>query len=116
MRPHRTAPETGRCGFVSDSDTNKGKAMKTYTVRVEYHTTYYRDEVVQAESVEAACDAAIETAGDNPSWRSYDDVSESYIGAVVEGVCDNPYFPDDQGETQQIPKGYSDAEVLGFRE
>lgn len=86
--------------------------MKTYTVRVECHVTYYRDEVVKAESVEAACDAAIEAAGDNPNWCSYDEMGPSYVGWIESD--DDPNRAADN--CCDIPDKFTEGVTLGFVE
>jgi hypothetical protein len=46
--------------------------VKTFTVQLSYAAYYFREEVVEAETLEAALDQAVTQANDSPHWSSTD--------------------------------------------
>ena len=58
-------------------------ATRFYAVVVNYDATYHRREIVEAASIDAACNRAIEEANQCSDWASYDDVGPTYVAAVV---------------------------------
>lgn len=73
--------------------------MKTFTVQLSYAAYYFREEVVEAETLEAALDQAVAQANDSPNWSSTDTTGNTFVDAVAEG---NHYdlWADD---VQQLP-------------
>jgi len=59
--------------------------MKTFTVQLSYAAYYFREEVVEAESLEEALDQAVAQANDSPNWSSTDTTGNTFVDAVAEG-------------------------------
>ena len=59
--------------------------MKTFTVQLSYAAYYFREEVVQAETLEEALDQAVAQANDSPNWSSTDTTGNTFVDAVAEG-------------------------------
>ena len=59
--------------------------MKTFTVQLSYAAYYFREEVVEAETLEAALDQAVTQANDSPNWSSTDTTGNTFVDAVAEG-------------------------------
>ncbi len=59
--------------------------MKTFTVQLSYAAYYFREEVVEAETLEAALDQAMAQANDSPNWSSTDTTGNTFVDAVAEG-------------------------------
>ena len=59
--------------------------MKTFTVQLSYAAYYFREEVVEAETLEAALDQAVAQANDSPNWSSTDTTGNTFVDAVAEG-------------------------------
>lgn len=86
--------------------------MQTYTVQCGYFQGRGNTVVVQAESVEQACQLAIEEANnDSAGWDDYDSVFETYIDGVVEGEHASVW--DQQAKALPIPPQFSDEHTVG---
>lgn len=59
--------------------------MKTFTMQLGYAAYYFREEVVQAETLEEALDKAVAQANDSPHWSSTDTTGNTFVDAVAEG-------------------------------
>ena len=62
--------------------------MTLYTVQCGYAGYYAHLGQVEADSVEAACEAAVAQANDSTAWRSLDDVDPTFVDAVAVGAGD----------------------------
>jgi hypothetical protein len=58
--------------------------MKTFTVQLSYAAYYFREEVVEAETLEEALDQAVAQANDSPNWSSTDTTGNTFVDAVAE--------------------------------
>jgi hypothetical protein len=59
--------------------------MKTFTVQLSYATYYFREDVVEAETLEQALDTAVARGNDSPHWSSTDTTGNTFVDAVAEG-------------------------------
>jgi hypothetical protein len=59
--------------------------MNTFTVQLSYAAYYFREEVVEAETLEDALDQAVAQANDSPHWSSTDTTGNTFVEAVAEG-------------------------------
>src|SRR5580704_936389 len=59
--------------------------MNTFTVQLSYAAYYFREEVVEAETLEDALDQAVAQANDSPHWSSTDTTGNTFVDAVAEG-------------------------------
>jgi hypothetical protein len=59
--------------------------MKIFTVQLSYAAYYFREEVVEAETLDAALDQAVAQANDSPNWSSTDTTGNTFVDAVAEG-------------------------------
>ncbi len=59
--------------------------MKTFTVQLSYAAYYFREEVVEAETLEDALDKAVTQANENANWSSTDTTGNTFVDAVAEG-------------------------------
>ena len=65
--------------------------MTTYTVQCGYAAYYANTVQVDAESLEAALEHAIEKANDDPHWRALDYYGPTFVDAVAEGADADPW-------------------------
>ena len=65
--------------------------MTIYTVQCGYAAYYANTVQVEAETLEAALQRAIETASDNPHWRALDHCGPTFVDAVAEGADADPW-------------------------
>ncbi|MGF1611290.1 MAG: hypothetical protein ACFCUQ_17945 [Kiloniellales bacterium] len=65
--------------------------MTTYTVQCGYAAYYANTVQVEAESLEAALEQAIEKANDDPHWRALDHCGPTFVDAVAEGADADPW-------------------------
>lgn len=73
--------------------------MKTWTVQCGYAAYYANTVVVEAETLDAALEKAIEQANDDPCWKALDHCGPTFVDAVAEGVDADPW----QGLASAIP-------------
>jgi hypothetical protein len=65
--------------------------VTAWPVQCGYAAYYANTVTVEADTPDAALDLAIETANDNPCWRSLDDCGPTFIDAVAEGADADPW-------------------------
>ncbi|MDE2166767.1 MAG: hypothetical protein KGJ66_10590 [Alphaproteobacteria bacterium] len=65
--------------------------MKTWTVQCTFAAYYANTVVVQAPTLEAALEKAIEEANGDMGWRSLDDSGPTFVDAVAEGDVWDPW-------------------------
>ena len=65
--------------------------MTHYTVCCGYASHYHNTVTVEADSLEAALEKAIEQAGDDPHWKSVDQASQTFVEALAEGMDADPW-------------------------
>lgn len=65
--------------------------MTAYTVQCGYAAYYANTVQVEAESLHAALERAIETANDDPLWRVLDHCGPTFVDAVAEGADADPW-------------------------
>ena len=59
--------------------------MTYFTVCCGYASHYHNTVPVEADTLDAALEKAIEQAGDDPHWKSVDQASQTFVDAVAEG-------------------------------
>jgi hypothetical protein len=59
--------------------------MPFFTVQLAYVAYYSREEIVEADSLAAALDKAIERANESDAWSSSDNCGNTFVEAVAEG-------------------------------
>ncbi|MBU6296601.1 MAG: hypothetical protein KGJ79_18145 [Alphaproteobacteria bacterium] len=62
--------------------------MKRWTVQCTYAAYYANTVVVEADTIEQACEQAIAQANDDPCWKSLDDCGATFVDAIAEGDAD----------------------------
>ncbi|MBI1331230.1 MAG: hypothetical protein GC166_15140 [Alphaproteobacteria bacterium] len=65
--------------------------MKRWTVQCTYAAYYANTVVVEAESLDQACERAIAEANDDPCWKSLDDCGPTFVDAIGEGDAADPW-------------------------
>ena len=60
--------------------------MTHYTVCCAYASHYHNTVTVEADTLDAALEKAIEQAGDDPHWKSVDQASQTFVEALAEGM------------------------------
>lgn len=93
--------------------------MQKYTISVCYHLPYMQDVVVEAKSIEEACDLAIEQANDDPNWRAVDEPMASYVDGIYVGETETGRYwdkPENAPDDPEIPAGYSELITMYSRE
>ena len=65
--------------------------MTHYTVCCAYASHYHNIVTVDADSLDAALEKAIEQAGDDPHWKSVDQASQIFVEALAEGEEADPW-------------------------
>src|SRR3546814_5628211 len=65
--------------------------MTTYTVQCSYAAYHANTVEVEAESLDAALERAIERANDDPHWKALDHCGPTFIDAVAEGADADPW-------------------------
>jgi hypothetical protein len=83
--------------------------MKTFTVQLSYAAYYFREEVVEAETLEDALDKAVAQGNDSPNWSSTDTTGNTFVDAVAEG----DHFDLWADNVQQLPVPSRFAEDRG---
>ena len=64
--------------------------MTYYTVCCGYASHYHNTVTVEADTLDAALEKAIEQAGDDPHWKSVDQASQTFVEALAEGMDPTP--------------------------
>ena len=65
--------------------------MTYFTVCCGYASHYHNTVPVEADTLDAALEKAIEQAGDDPHWKSVDQASQTFIEALAEGMAADPW-------------------------
>ena len=65
--------------------------MTTYTVQCGYAAYHANTVDVEAESLDAALEQAIERANDDPHWKALDHCGPTFVDAVAEGPDADPW-------------------------
>ena len=65
--------------------------MTYYTVCCGYASHYRNTVTVEADTLDAALEKAIEQAGDDPHWKSVDQASQTFVEALAEGMDADPW-------------------------
>lgn len=68
--------------------------MTSYTVQCGYAGYYAQTVTVEAETPEAACEAAILRANDRDSWKNLDHCGDTFVDALTEGENTDPWGPE----------------------
>ena len=58
--------------------------MTYFTVCCGYASHYHNTVTIEADTLDAALEKAIEQAGDNPHWKSVDQASQTFVEALSE--------------------------------
>ena len=66
-------------------------AMTHYTVCCGYASHYHNTVTVEADTLDAALEKAIEQAGDDPHWKSADYCGPTFVEALAEGMDADPW-------------------------
>ena len=85
--------------------------MTSYSVQCQYAAYHYALVSVEADTIEDACQAAIDQADSGERWRSSDHVGDAYIAAICEGADLDPWngpvsdlpIPDKFAERGELP-------------
>ena len=73
--------------------------MTHYTVCCGYASHYHNTVTVEADTLDAALEKAIEQAGDDPHWKSVDQASQTFVEALAEGMDTDPW-----GDRHRVPR------------
>ena len=65
--------------------------MTYFTVCCGYASHYHNTVTVEADTLDAALEKAIEQAGDDPHWRSVDQASQTFVEALAESMDTDPW-------------------------
>src|SRR3546814_11649674 len=65
--------------------------MTTYTVQCGYAAYHANTVEVEAESLDAALERAIEKANDDPHWKALDHCGPTFVDAVAAGPDADPW-------------------------
>ena len=65
--------------------------MTYFTVCCGYASHYHNTVPVEADTLDAALEKAIEKAGDDPHWKSVDQASQTFVEALAEGMDADPW-------------------------
>lgn len=65
--------------------------MKRWTVQCTYAAYYANTVVVEAATLDQACERAIAEANDDPCWKSLDDCGPTFVDAIAEGDVADPW-------------------------
>src|SRR3546814_16113140 len=65
--------------------------MTTYTVQCSYAAYHANTVEVEAESLDAALERAIERANGDPHWKALDHCGPTFVDAVAEGADADPW-------------------------
>ena len=65
--------------------------MTEWTVQCGYAAYYANIVTVEADTLDDALDKAIAAANDDPSWKSLDHCSPTFIDAIAEGADADPW-------------------------
>lgn len=77
-----------------------------YTISCCYFQPYLHDVVVEADSVEEACQLAIDAADNSPNWRPVDDPMPTHVDGIYIGETSTGRYwdkPDDAPDDPPIP-------------
>ena len=64
--------------------------MTYFTVCCGYASHYHNTVTIEADTLDAALEKAIEQAGDDPHWKSVDQASQTFVEALAEGEDATP--------------------------
>ena len=64
--------------------------MTYFTVCCGYASHYHNTVTIEADTLDAALEKAIEQAGDDPHWRSVDQASQTFVEALAEAWIPTP--------------------------
>lgn len=87
-----------------------------YTVQCLFAGYWSNEVIVEADTVEAACTAAMEEAGQDDGWRSLDDAGPTFITRVCEGEHDRIYSPDADKALRPVPYEHSERATGDIRD
>ena len=65
--------------------------MTHYTVCCGYASHYHNTVTLEADTLDAALEKAIEQAGDDPHWKSADYCGPTFVDAIAEGEDADPW-------------------------
>ena len=65
--------------------------MTYFTVCCGYASHYHNTVPVEADTLDAALEKAIEQAGDDPHWKSVDQASQTFVEALAESMDADPW-------------------------
>ncbi len=83
--------------------------MKTWTVQCTFAAYYANTVVVEAPTLDAALEKAIEQANSDMGWRSLDDCGPTFVDAVAEGNVWDLWDPwDGLQSSLPIPAGFTE--------
>lgn len=80
-----------------------------WTVQCGYAAYYANTVVVEAETLEAALERAIETANADPCWKALDHCGDTFIDAVAKGADEDPWK--DFGSAQPVPDRFCEHDA-----
>ena len=80
--------------------------MTRWTVQCTYAAYYANTVVVEAESLEEACERAIADANDDPGWKALDDCGPTFVDAIAKGDVADPWT--DFRSSLPVPSRYGE--------
>ena len=80
--------------------------MTAWTVQCGYAAYYANTVTVEADTLEAALEAAIAAANDDPHWKALDDCGSTFIDAAAQGEDADPWA--DFGSVLSIPARFTE--------
>src|SRR3546814_596293 len=109
LHRHRDAPAR-RCRAPPrplPGSFRRRHAMTTYTVQCSYAAYHANTVEVEAESLDAALERAIERANGDPHWKALDHCGPTFVDAVAEGADADPWSG--FGSALPIPARFPEA-------
>lgn len=86
---------------------------RRFTVQCGYPAWYSNTVVVEAETIEEACERAIEAANESSAWRSTDYCGPTSVDALAEGDDVDPWSP--AGSRLEVPARFTEPDAVAFR-
>lgn len=83
--------------------------MKRWTVQCTYAAYYSNTVMVEADTIEQACEQAIAQANEDPCWKLLDDCGPTFVDAMAEGGDADPWT--DFRSSLPVPSRYCERGI-----